>query len=113
MACVKNLFRLLGVCAQSSSRHRISARKWSCWSEMLELRLVLVLFAYCLITIIWLIILFVMPDLGWVNRSRVNDQSVKRRVDDILSSRQVQPDQQMEWLARSIQCIDLTTLAGM
>nr|CAG4634893.1 EOG090X08W6 [Alona affinis] len=51
-------------------------------------------------------------DLGWVNRSRVNDQAVKRRVDDILSSRQVQPDQQMQWLARSIQCIDLTTLAG-
>lgn len=51
-------------------------------------------------------------DLGWVNRSRVNDQAVKKRVEDILSSRQVQPDQQIAWLARSIQCIDLTTLAG-
>jgi len=51
-------------------------------------------------------------DLGWVNQSRVNDHAVKRRIDDILSSRFVEEDLQIEWLARSIQCIDLTTLAG-
>ena len=51
-------------------------------------------------------------DLGWVHQSRVNDHAVKRRVDDILTSRFVQEDLQIEWLARSIQCIDLTTLAG-
>nr|SVE86222.1 EOG090X08W6 [Daphnia similis]SVE86850.1 EOG090X08W6 [Daphnia similis]SVE87476.1 EOG090X08W6 [Daphnia similis] len=51
-------------------------------------------------------------DLGWVNRSCVNDQAVKNRVQDLLSSRLIHADQQVEWLARSIQCIDLTTLAG-
>ena len=54
----------------------------------------------------------VLLDLGWVNQSRVNDHAVKRRIDDILSSRFVEEDLQIEWLARSIQCIDLTTLAG-
>nr|CAG4642623.1 EOG090X08W6 [Evadne anonyx] len=51
-------------------------------------------------------------DLGWVNQSRVNDHAVKRRIDDIMTSRFVQEDLQIEWLLRSIQCIDLTTLAG-
>lgn len=51
-------------------------------------------------------------DLGWVTSSRVNDHAVKRRIDDILTSRFVQEDLKIEWLARSIQCIDLTTLAG-
>nr|SVE73655.1 EOG090X08W6 [Daphnia atkinsoni] len=51
-------------------------------------------------------------DLGWVNRSCVNDQAVKSRIQDLLSSRTVHADRQVEWLARSIQCIDLTTLAG-
>ncbi|KAK4009884.1 hypothetical protein OUZ56_019027 [Daphnia magna] len=51
-------------------------------------------------------------NLGWVNRSCVNDQAVKNRVQDLLSSRLIHADHQVEWLARSIQCIDLTTLAG-
>lgn len=51
-------------------------------------------------------------DLGWINRSCVNDQAVKGRIQDLLSSRFVHPDHQINWLARSIQCIDLTTLAG-
>lgn len=52
-------------------------------------------------------------DLGWVNRSCINDQAVKGRVQDLLSSRTVQPGHHLNWLARSIQCIDLTTLAGI
>lgn len=52
-------------------------------------------------------------DLGWVNRSCVNDQAVKGRIQDLLSSRTVQSDHHLSWLARSIQCIDLTTLAGI
>ena len=55
---------------------------------------------------------FFFLDLGWVNQSRVSDHAVKKRIDDILASRFVQEDLQIEWLARSIQCIDLTTLAG-
>nr|SVE76484.1 EOG090X08W6 [Daphnia longispina] len=51
-------------------------------------------------------------DLGWVNRSCVNDQAVKGRIQDLLTSRLINADHQVEWLARSIQCIDLTTLAG-
>nr|CAG4647188.1 EOG090X08W6 [Megafenestra aurita]SVE92489.1 EOG090X08W6 [Megafenestra aurita] len=51
-------------------------------------------------------------DLDWVRRSFVNDQAVKGRVQDLLSSRTVQLDNYSSWLARSIQCIDLTTLAG-
>nr|SVE78958.1 EOG090X08W6 [Daphnia lumholtzi] len=51
-------------------------------------------------------------NLGWVNRSCVNDQAVKNRIQDLLSSRLIHANQQVEWLARSIQCIDLTTLAG-
>nr|CAG4651114.1 EOG090X08W6 [Simocephalus serrulatus]SVE94337.1 EOG090X08W6 [Simocephalus serrulatus] len=51
-------------------------------------------------------------DLGWVNRSCINDQAVKGRVQDLLSSRTVQSGHHLNWLARSIQCIDLTTLAG-
>nr|CAG4646384.1 EOG090X08W6 [Macrothrix elegans] len=51
-------------------------------------------------------------DLGWVHRSRVNDQAVKRRLEDLLNSRSVLPENQAAWLVRSIQCIDLTTLAG-
>nr|CAG4644918.1 EOG090X08W6 [Leptodora kindtii] len=51
-------------------------------------------------------------DLGWVNSSRVNQMAVKKRVDDLLTSRKVSEEFAPEWLARSIQCIDLTTLAG-
>nr|CAG4649470.1 EOG090X08W6 [Scapholeberis mucronata]SVE93716.1 EOG090X08W6 [Scapholeberis mucronata] len=51
-------------------------------------------------------------NLGWVNRSSVNDQAVKERVQDMLLSRLVHPNHHSEWLTRSIQCIDLTTLAG-
>ncbi len=54
----------------------------------------------------------ILQDLGWINRSCVNDQAVKGRIQDLLSSRFVHPDHQINWLARSIQCIDLTTLAG-
>ena len=38
--------------------------------------------------------------------------AVKKRVDDLLTSRKVSEEFAPEWLARSIQCIDLTTLAG-
>nr|CAG4638561.1 EOG090X08W6 [Cyclestheria hislopi] len=51
-------------------------------------------------------------DLGWVNRSHVNEGAVKRKIEDLLSSRTVTSKFQREWLIRSIQCIDLTTLAG-
>nr|CAG4641828.1 EOG090X08W6 [Eurycercus lamellatus] len=51
-------------------------------------------------------------DFDWVNRSRISDHAIKNRIRDILTSRQVQSDQQVSWLTRSIQYIDLTTLAG-
>jgi len=51
-------------------------------------------------------------DLGWVRASRVNPQAVKRRVEDLLTSRSISSSLQPNWLARAIQCIDLTTLAG-
>ena len=55
---------------------------------------------------------FFLTDLGWVNGSRINQQAIKKRIDDLLSSRTVNANFQAEWLARAIQCIDLTTLAG-
>nr|CAG4636305.1 EOG090X08W6 [Eubosmina coregoni]SVE69897.1 EOG090X08W6 [Eubosmina coregoni] len=51
-------------------------------------------------------------DLGWVNRSRVNDQAVKKRVEDILTSYSVQEENKLDWMVRGIRVIDLTTLAG-
>lgn len=42
----------------------------------------------------------------------MDDKAVKRRLEDLLSSRTVDSGNQTSWLARSIQCIDLTTLAG-
>lgn len=59
------------------------------------------------------IIRFLCTDLGWVRASRVNPQAVKRRVEDLLTSRSISSSLQPNWLARAIQCIDLTTLAGM
>ena len=51
-------------------------------------------------------------DLDCVNRARVNQQAVKKRIQDVLSSRILRGDLQSQWLIRAIQCIDLTTLAG-
>lgn len=51
-------------------------------------------------------------DLGWINRSRVNDQAVKKRVEDLLGSYSVQEENKVDWMVRGIRVIDLTTLAG-
>nr|CAG4640996.1 EOG090X08W6 [Eulimnadia texana] len=51
-------------------------------------------------------------DYGWVMSSRVNEAAVKRKVADLMNSRTVNENEQPAWLARAIQCIDLTTLAG-
>lgn len=53
-----------------------------------------------------------LTDLGWINKVRVDDKAVRRRLEDLLSSRSVSSGNQSSWLARAIQCIDLTTLAG-
>nr|CAG4645636.1 EOG090X08W6 [Lynceus sp. MCZ IZ 141354] len=50
-------------------------------------------------------------DQGWVNSVVVNDYGVRKRVQD-LCKYEVAESEQLHWLVRAIQCIDLTTLAG-
>jgi hypothetical protein len=39
-------------------------------------------------------------DLGWINRSRVNDQAVNKRVEDLLGSYSVQEENKVDWMVR-------------
>lgn len=51
-------------------------------------------------------------DLSLIRSLRVNAPAVGRRVASLGGSRSLKKDHQAAWLARAIECLDLTTLAG-
>ncbi len=51
-------------------------------------------------------------DLARLRALHVNQPAVARRVAGLNGSRSVKKAHQAAWLVRTIQCIDLTTLAG-
>jgi deoxyribose-phosphate aldolase len=51
-------------------------------------------------------------DLARVRAVRVNQPAVARRVATLNASRSVKKANQMAWLVRAVQCMDLTTLSG-
>ena len=50
-------------------------------------------------------------NLQWFDRAQVNAPAVAGRVAEV-TCRRVTPPQEPQWLARAIECMDLTTLAG-
>eukprot|EP00397_Hematodinium_sp_SG-2012_P045176 GEMP01050650.1.p1 GENE.GEMP01050650.1~~GEMP01050650.1.p1 ORF type:complete len:313 (+),score=70.47 GEMP01050650.1:42-980(+) len=51
-------------------------------------------------------------DAGRIQRVRVNLPCIRRRVNNLKTTRTVKKKWQAEWLVRAVECIDLTTLAG-